>query len=440
MNSPIEIARRLKIEGDEPWKEDKYLLPTLQNDLLLTTNFDQWLGDKNTERDDIKALREENLQLRRELEWLKLDPSTKEEIKLILNDENEMKVDVKPPTVPRDRNRIDSAYFSSYNSVSIHREMLEDKVRVEAYQSAIENQKELFRGKTVLDVGCGTGILSFFVCRAEAKRVIAIDASEWATRMTRCIAEENGYLKNTNSEQLKVICGKLEDCEDHCEAVDIIISEWMGYALLFESMLDTVLYARDKWLKSGGVILPNKANMFIAGASEKALDLDFWKDVYGFSMQSVAKDLHEEAIRRPIIRQVAPEHLLTAPVLIKEFNIASMSVQDTNFTSSFRLERKNSIQQEDECSAIVLWFSVEFSGDYSHQNSVILDTSPSAQPTHWGQTVLALHSPLKCPIEGEISICKADQLRSLDITLHCKSLDEHPPHIQITVHTLSVQN
>ncbi len=28
--------------------------------------------------------------------------------------------------------------------------------------------------------------------------------------------------------------------------VDVIVSEWMGYALLFESMLDTVLYARDR--------------------------------------------------------------------------------------------------------------------------------------------------------------------------------------------------
>ena len=28
--------------------------------------------------------------------------------------------------------------------------------------------------------------------------------------------------------------------------MDIIISEWMGYCLFYESMLDTVLYARDK--------------------------------------------------------------------------------------------------------------------------------------------------------------------------------------------------
>ncbi len=40
--------------------------------------------------------------------------------------------------------------------------------------------------------------------------------------------------------------------------VDVIISEWMGYALLYESMLDTVLYARDKWLAPSGVLLPDK--------------------------------------------------------------------------------------------------------------------------------------------------------------------------------------
>lgn len=44
--------------------------------------------------------------------------------------------------------------------------------------------------------------------------------------------------------------GKVEEVElpDGIEKVDIIISEWMGYCLFYESMLKTVLYARDKWL------------------------------------------------------------------------------------------------------------------------------------------------------------------------------------------------
>lgn len=47
---------------------------------------------------------------------------------------------------------------------------------------------------------------------------------------------------------ITVLKGKVEEIELPVPHVDIIISEWMGYFLLFENMLNTVLYARDKWL------------------------------------------------------------------------------------------------------------------------------------------------------------------------------------------------
>lgn len=47
-------------------------------------------------------------------------------------------------------------YFDSYAHFSIHEEMLKDEVRTKTYQDAILSNKHLFRGKTVLDVGCGT--------------------------------------------------------------------------------------------------------------------------------------------------------------------------------------------------------------------------------------------------------------------------------------------
>ena len=47
-----------------------------------------------------------------------------------------------------------------------------------------------------------------------------------------------------------IIKGKVEEVELPVEKVDIIISEWMGYCLFYESMLNTVLHARDKWLVS----------------------------------------------------------------------------------------------------------------------------------------------------------------------------------------------
>ncbi len=52
--------------------------------------------------------------------------------------------------------------------------------------------------------------------------------------------------------EITLIKGKVEEVTlpDGIEKVDIIISEWMGYCLFYESMLNTVLYARDKWLVS----------------------------------------------------------------------------------------------------------------------------------------------------------------------------------------------
>jgi hypothetical protein len=67
---------------------------------------------------------------------------------------------------------IDSGYFESYARLSIHYDMLSDKVRTESYRDCIETtNRKLFEGKVVLDVGCGTGILSMFAARAGAKLV-----------------------------------------------------------------------------------------------------------------------------------------------------------------------------------------------------------------------------------------------------------------------------
>lgn len=49
-----------------------------------------------------------------------------------------------------------------------------------------------------------------------------------------------------------MICGKVEVVDLPVSKVDVIVSEWMGYCLFYESMLDTVLFARDKWLVRGG--------------------------------------------------------------------------------------------------------------------------------------------------------------------------------------------
>lgn len=144
-------------------------------------------------------------------------------------------------------------YFGSYSHFYIHEEMLKDTVRTLAYQRAIEGNPDDFKDKIVLDIGAGTGILSIFAARAGAKHVYAIENADIAI-FAREIIKQNGL-----SDKITVIKGKMEEIELPVPQVDIIISEWMGYFLLYESMLDSVLWARDKYLAKDGKMLPDRA-------------------------------------------------------------------------------------------------------------------------------------------------------------------------------------
>ena len=144
-------------------------------------------------------------------------------------------------------------YYGSYSSFHIHEEMLKDTVRTRTYQRAIMDNPNDFKDKIVMDIGAGTGILSIFAARAGAKHVYAIEFAEIAI-FAQEIVKKNGL-----QDKITVIKGKMEEIELPVPKVDIIISEWMGYFLLYESMLDSVLWARDKYLIQGGKMLPGRA-------------------------------------------------------------------------------------------------------------------------------------------------------------------------------------
>jgi protein arginine N-methyltransferase 1 len=84
----------------------------------------------------------------------------------------------------------------------------------------------------------------------------------------KLIVERNGL-----TSKITLLQGKMEEVEmpEHIMPdgkVDIIISEWMGYFLLYESMLDTVLYARDKYLRQDGKIFPDRATIYMAAIED----------------------------------------------------------------------------------------------------------------------------------------------------------------------------
>lgn len=82
----------------------------------------------------------------------------------------------------------------------------------------------VLQGKVVLDIGCGTGILSMFAAKSGAAKVIGIECSN-IVEYAKQIVEDNRF-----SNIITLIKGKVEDVElpDGIQKVDIIISEWMG--------------------------------------------------------------------------------------------------------------------------------------------------------------------------------------------------------------------
>jgi len=281
-------------------------------------------------------------------------------------------------------------YFDSYAHFGIHEEMLKDEVRTLTYRNSMFHNKHLFKDKIVLDVGCGTGILSMFAAKAGAKMVIGVDMSSIVEHAKK-IVEDNGL-----SDKVTILRGKVEEIElpAGVEKVDIIISEWMGYCLFYESMLDTVLYARDKWLAPDGLMFPDRATLYITAIEDRQYKddkINWWDDVYGFNMSAIGK----VAVTEPLVDVVDRNQVVANSCLLKEINIQTCTKEDIPFKSDWNI----SLKRNDYVQALVSFFNIEFT--HCHKR-VGFSTAPEAPYTHWKQTVFYLKDYITCKKGEEI--------------------------------------
>lgn len=345
----------------------------------------------------------------------------------------------------------DALYFSSYAHVGIHEEMIKDRVRTETYRAAILQHRSFIQGKVVVDVGCGTGILSIFCALAGARKVYAVDASDIAVQATEVVKANN------LSDKVTVLHGRVEEVEID-EEVDVIISEWMGYMLLYESMLSSVIIARDRWLKSGGLILPSHATLYMAPVthSERYNDsINFWRNVYGIDMSAMLPLAKQCAFEEPCIETITGENVLTWPITVKRIDCSTITTQELEtVTAKFNVASL----MTSPLHGFALWFDVAFGGYTTmpnnsnsessiecsesvdlHENgehqrkkraksptTLVLSTGPEEAPTHWAQTVLYIYDPLEVKqdqvIEGSITLSQSkENPRFLNIHLEYAS-------------------
>jgi len=276
----------------------------------------------------------------------------------------------------------DKDYFDSYDDLEVHRLMLCDSPRTESYRDAILKNQDFFAGKVVMDVGAGSGILSLFCKQAGAKKVYAVEASPLAKILKDVIRV------NQAEDVIEVLHQKVEDVE-LSEKVDIIVSEWMGFYLLHESMLDSVLTARDMHLKEDGLMLPSHAQIYAAPCSLTQLkksSVDYWSDVYGFNMSPFAK----EAMKRtkPEITIIAADQIISEPIQVLDLDLKYTDHSELDFIHS---KTFISVNKTDKFQGLALWFKTDFF-NYTEDKwtNISLNTSPQFPPTHWKQTIVPL--------------------------------------------------
>ncbi|KAF9318170.1 hypothetical protein BG003_011730 [Podila horticola] len=302
----------------------------------------------------------------------------------------------------------DPAYFGYYAMLQHQQNMLQDTVRTSTYRSAILLNTECFEDKLVMDVGAGSGILSYFAVQAGAKKVYAVEASEMALKMKKLVKaaslpgglSKNDFLKD----RIEVIQAKIEDPSVKAPKVDTIISEPIGVLLVHERMIESFIYARDTFLKPGGHLFPNKGTMYLAPFTDALLFTEtmgkarFWEQTtfHGVDLSPLYPDAKAEMFGMPVVGHFDPKSLLATPTSDAEgyemdFNTITMkALRDFVVPISWKAQYTGLMH------GVAGWFDLTFSGnpDSASSQPIEMSTGPSAEKTHWQQVRFMFREPL----------------------------------------------
>uniref|UniRef100_A0A672ZDJ6 type I protein arginine methyltransferase n=1 Tax=Sphaeramia orbicularis TaxID=375764 RepID=A0A672ZDJ6_9TELE len=308
-------------------------------------------------------------------------------------------------------------WFQFHSCLSQQQSLLQDYLRTATYQRAILLNDIDFRDKVVLDVCCGSGVLSFFAVQAGATRVYTVEPSPMA-KHTQVLVQANCL-----TERITVLEGEVEDVD--CPAmVDVIVSEPMGYMLLSERLIESFLYAR-KWLKPNGLMFPSSGDIHVAPFSDEQLYFEhyaratFWqqRSFYSVNLSALHSAAVDEFFRQPIL-DTFDIQVLVARSVKHCINFMEAKEEDLH---RVEIPFVFTLLQSGLVHGLAFWFDVAYLGS---KTTVWLSTAPTEPLTRWYQVRCLLQTPL---------FAKLGQTLSGSVLLTANDRQSYDIHITATV-------
>jgi protein arginine N-methyltransferase 1 len=261
---------------------------------------------------------------------------------------------------------------SSTTVLDYHLAMLQDTARMDSFRRAINASVQ--PGDVVLDIGCGTGVLSFMACESGARKVYAIEGGP-VIEVARELAIDNGF-----ADRIEFLGGwSLE--VGIPEPADVLISETIGNAGLDEGIVAWTFDARQRLLRPGATLLPQRLRVWIAAATS----FDEHAVVSGWQAPELPYDYtsaHRRAAHTLWFADLTPDNLLGQPELAADVDL--MTAPNETITSAGRLQ----VDCDGTLHALACWF------DSLLCPGVTVDNHPPRTESSWSHGFLPLAEPM----------------------------------------------
>jgi protein arginine N-methyltransferase 1 len=324
-----------------------------------------------------------------------------------------------------------SLYGDHKARVSANTHHIHDRLRLRAFTTAMQAS---MRGKRVLHLGCGMGLLSMLAAQNAASHVVAVDTST-IVQSAQVVSQQN-KLTNITFVHGSLHEGTAELPAEHRE-FDVILCEWMSSFISNDSQtMRELLYCRDKFLVKGGVVCPNQASLAVTAITDysyKCDTVDYWDNVYGFNMQP----MKELVMREPTACHL-PRHLvktkLSTVATVDALIIASpaaLDLQDKTKNENLIVEGDFELHVTGKSTLHFLTFYASgFHRDANCPGANFDLASEVGAPNPWTEVSAAL--PVALPVfpgdvvSGHVKIEPKGNDTEITLTVHCKnSLIDH---------------